>query len=88
MPGVTSWRYAPIAETSRTRTAVIVLHGFSGHRLPELAAFVPWLQERHHVLQFDFRGHGDSDPAENGDYSIAGLVQDVEATADQLGLRA
>jgi uncharacterized protein len=45
-----------------TRTAVVVLHGFSGHRLPELAAFVPWLQERHHVLQFDFRGHGESDP--------------------------
>ncbi|MEO7295961.1 MAG: alpha/beta fold hydrolase [Candidatus Limnocylindria bacterium] len=44
-----------------TRTAVIVMHGFSGHRLPELAAFVPWLQECHHVLQFDFRGHGESD---------------------------
>jgi len=43
-----------------TRTAVVVLHGFGGHRLPELAAFVPWLQERHHVLQFDFRGHGES----------------------------
>jgi pimeloyl-ACP methyl ester carboxylesterase len=45
-----------------TRTAVIVLHGFSGHRLPELAAFVPWLAERHHLLQFDFRGHGESGP--------------------------
>jgi uncharacterized protein len=45
-----------------TRTAVIVLHGFSGNRLPELAAFVPWLQERHNVLQFDFRGHGESGP--------------------------
>lgn len=45
-----------------TRTAVIVLHGFSGHRLPELATFVPWLAERHHVLQFDFRGHGESGP--------------------------
>jgi uncharacterized protein len=44
-----------------TRTAVVVLHGFSGHRLPELAAFVPWLADRHHVLQFDFRGHGESD---------------------------
>jgi alpha-beta hydrolase superfamily lysophospholipase len=43
-----------------TRTAVIVLHGFSGNRLAELAAFVPWLRERHHVLQFDFRGHGQS----------------------------
>ena len=45
-----------------TTSAVIVLHGFSGHRLPELAAFVPWLHERHHVLQFDFRGHGESGP--------------------------
>jgi alpha-beta hydrolase superfamily lysophospholipase len=44
-----------------TRTAVVVMHGFSGHRLPELAAFVPWLHERHHVLQFDFRGHGESE---------------------------
>jgi alpha-beta hydrolase superfamily lysophospholipase len=43
-----------------TRTAVVVLHGFGGHRLPELATLVPWLQERHNVLQFDFRGHGES----------------------------
>ncbi|MGI8998197.1 MAG: alpha/beta hydrolase [Candidatus Limnocylindria bacterium] len=49
-----------IPAARETRTAVIVMHGFSGHRLPELAAFVPWLQERHHVLQFDFRGHGES----------------------------
>ena len=50
-----------IPAARETRTAVIVMHGFSGHRLPELAAFVPWLQERHHVLQFDFRGHGESE---------------------------
>jgi pimeloyl-ACP methyl ester carboxylesterase len=50
-----------IPAARETRTAVVVLHGFSGHRLPELAAFVPWLAERHHVLQFDFRGHGESD---------------------------
>lgn len=50
-----------IPAARETRTAVVVLHGFSGHRLPELAAFVPWLAERHHVLQFDFRGHGQSD---------------------------
>ena len=49
-------------DDERGGAAVIVLHGFSGHRLPELAAFVPWLRERHHVLQFDFRGHGESDP--------------------------
>ena len=50
-----------IPAARETRTAVIVMHGFSGHRLPELAAFVPWLHERHHVIQFDFRGHGESE---------------------------
>lgn len=58
--GVTlsGWLIPAARETS---TAVVMLHGFSGHRLPELAALVPWLQERHNVLQFDFRGHGESD---------------------------
>ena len=74
-PGDLGLDYEPVAFTTHdgvtlsgwlvpaareTRTAVIVLHGFGGHRLPELAAFVPWLRERHHVLQFDFRGHGES----------------------------
>ena len=47
-----------------TRAIVILMHGFTGHRLPELAAFVPWLRRRYHVLQFDFRGHGASDPSQ------------------------
>jgi uncharacterized protein len=46
-----------------TNAAVVLLHGFSWHRLPWLVEFVPWLQRRYHVLQFDFRGHGDSDDA-------------------------
>ena len=47
-----------------TRSAVVLMHGFSWHRLGELAAFVPWLAERYHVLQFDFRGHGESGDAD------------------------
>ena len=46
-----------------TRAAVVLMHGFSWHRLPWLAGFVPWLQKRYNVLQFDFRGHGGSDDA-------------------------
>lgn len=46
-----------------TRAAVVLMHGFSWHRLPWLAGFVPWLQRRYNVLQFDFRGHGGSDDA-------------------------
>ncbi len=47
-----------------TRSAVILMHGFSWNRLGELAAFVPWLSQRYHVLQFDFRGHGASGDAD------------------------
>jgi alpha-beta hydrolase superfamily lysophospholipase len=54
---LTGWLVPAARET---RTAVVILHGFTGHRLPELAFFVPWLAEHHHVLQFDFRGHGES----------------------------
>jgi pimeloyl-ACP methyl ester carboxylesterase len=45
------------------------------------------LRRRRRAVALDFRGHGDSDPAEDGDYSIPGLAGDLEAAADQLGLR-
>ena len=46
-----------------TRATVILMHGFSWHRLPWLTEFVPWIQPRFNILQFDFRGHGNSDDA-------------------------
>jgi fermentation-respiration switch protein FrsA (DUF1100 family) len=52
-----------IPSASETDAAVIVMHGFTGHRLGELATYVPWLQPAYHVLQFDFRGHGVSGEA-------------------------
>ena len=52
-----------IPAARETRAAVILLHGFSWHRLPWLTGFVPWLQPRYNLLQFDFRGHGESDDA-------------------------
>lgn len=52
-----------IPAARETRAAVILLHGFSWHRLPWLTGFVPWLQPRYNILQFDFRGHGESDDA-------------------------
>ncbi|HXO22005.1 MAG TPA: alpha/beta fold hydrolase, partial [Thermoanaerobaculia bacterium] len=39
------------------------------------------------AIALDLRGHGDSDPADDGDYSVAGCAGDVAAVADQLGLR-
>jgi len=39
-----------------------------------------------HVWSFDFRGHGDSDPAPGGDYDWAGFGADVGAVVDHLDL--
>lgn len=52
-----------IPAARETRAAVVLMHGYSWNRLPWLAGFVPWLQSRYNVLQFDFRGHGGSDDA-------------------------
>lgn len=52
-----------IAAGRETRAAIVLLHGFSWNRMPDLTEFVPWLQPEYHVLQFDFRGHGESGDA-------------------------
>lgn len=65
---------------------VFFLHGLAGNG-GQWALQLDHLRRRRRAIALDFRGHGDSDPAENGDYTIAGLAGDVEATADQLGLR-
>jgi pimeloyl-ACP methyl ester carboxylesterase len=65
---------------------VVLLHGVTGHARTwdEEAAL---LAERFHVLALDQRGHGDSDPAPDGDYGDAALLGDLVAFAEALGLR-
>src|SRR4026209_109258 len=55
--GVTlsGWR---VPAARGTRAAVVLMHGFSWHRLPWLAGFGPWLPQGEQALQFDFRRHG------------------------------
>jgi len=38
------------------------------------------------VWSFDFRGHGDSDPAPDHDYAWSGFADDARAVADHLGI--
>jgi len=66
--------------------AVIFLHGITGHaRTWDDEARL--LAERFHVVALDQRGHGDSDPAPDGDYSDAALLGDLDAFVDALGFR-
>jgi pimeloyl-ACP methyl ester carboxylesterase len=65
---------------------VLFLHSLAG-KGSQWDLQLDHLRRHRRAVALDFRGHGDSDPAEDGDYSIAGLAQDVEAAADQLDLR-
>jgi pimeloyl-ACP methyl ester carboxylesterase len=66
--------------------AVVMLHGVTGHARTwddEGAA----LASRYRVLALDQRGHGDSDPSPDADYTIASLASDLAAFVDALGLQ-
>ena len=64
---------------------VILLHGVTGHaRTWDDEARV--LSTTCRVLVLDQRGHGDSDPAPDGDYTTATLTDDLATFIDSLGL--
>src|SRR5437899_11705922 len=68
-----------------TSPALVMLHGVTGHARTwdeEAAA----LASRYRVLALDQRGHGDSDPSRNADYTVAPMSAHVAALADSLGL--
>src|SRR5215210_1364410 len=67
-------------------TPVLFLHSLAGNG-GQWALQLDHLRRRRRAVSLDLRGHGESDPADDGDYSIAGLAADIEAVADQLGLR-
>jgi pimeloyl-ACP methyl ester carboxylesterase len=69
----------------RRAPAVVLLHGITGHARTwddEGAA----LAARYRVLALDQRGHGESDPPADADYTIASLAGDLAAFVDALGL--
>jgi esterase len=64
---------------------VILLHGVTGHARTwdvESAALAP----HYRVIALDQRGHGDSDPPPDADYTLAALVGDLAAFVDALRL--
>lgn len=65
---------------------VLFLHSLAGNG-GQWALQLDHLRRFRRAVALDLRGHGDSDPAEGGDYSIEALAGDVAAVADQLDLR-
>jgi len=64
---------------------VLFLHGVTGHARTwdhEAAA----LAGRFRIIALDQRGHGDSDPAPDGNYTLTALTGDIAAVVDALGI--
>src|SRR5437667_5995364 len=64
---------------------VLFVHGNGGNRT-QWKAQLEHLRQTRRAVAFDLRGMGDSEPAGDADYSVAGFSQDVAAIADALGL--
>jgi pimeloyl-ACP methyl ester carboxylesterase len=62
-----------------------MVHGFgvSGHMFDE---FAERMQDHFHLIAVDQRGHGDSDWAEDGDYTRGAFVEDLEAFRAAVGI--
>lgn len=65
---------------------VLFVHGLGGNG-GQWILQLDHLRPERRAVALDLRGHGESDPAEEADYSIEGLADDIAAVADQLGLR-
>ena len=64
---------------------VVFAHSLAGNS-GQWKAQLEHLRPNRRAVAFDFRGHGRSEPAKNGDYSIAGMASDISAVVDSLGL--
>jgi pimeloyl-ACP methyl ester carboxylesterase len=65
---------------------VVLVHSLAGSSA-HWAGVLEHLRASRRAVAINLRGHGQSEPAKNGDYSIAGTVGDIAAAADQLKLR-
>jgi pimeloyl-ACP methyl ester carboxylesterase len=65
---------------------VLFVHSLAGNG-GQWALQLDHLRRHRRAVAVDLRGHGDSDPADDGDYTIPAFAADVAAVADELALR-
>jgi len=65
---------------------VVMIHSLAGNTT-QWQAQLEHLRKTRRAIAFDMRGHGQSEPARNHDYSPEAMAQDVAAVVDSLQLK-
>jgi pimeloyl-ACP methyl ester carboxylesterase len=65
---------------------VVIVHSLAGNTT-QWQAQLAHLRQKRLAVAFDMRGHGKSDPAQNHDYSLTAMAQDVGAVVDSLEIQ-
>jgi pimeloyl-ACP methyl ester carboxylesterase len=74
-----------IDDGGRGGLPVVFVHSLAGNS-NQWAAQLQHLRPSRRAVALDLRGHGRSEPPTNGDYSIAGMAEDIGVVVDTLGL--
>ncbi|MGH7599559.1 MAG: alpha/beta fold hydrolase [bacterium] len=64
---------------------VVMVHSLAGNTT-QWQAQLDYLRKARLAIAFDMRGHGQSDPARDHDYSLEAMAQDLATVVDSLGL--
>jgi len=64
---------------------VVIVHSLAGNTT-QWQAQLDHLRKNRLAIAFDMRGHGQSEPVQNNDFSLAAMTQDVSAVVDSLGI--
>jgi pimeloyl-ACP methyl ester carboxylesterase len=74
-----------VSDGGRAGPPVVLVHSLAGNST-HWARQLAHLRPKHRAIALDLRGHGQSEPPKDGDYSITGMTGDIEAVVDTLSL--
>lgn len=74
-----------VDDGGRGELPVVLVHSLAGNS-KHWGAQLEHLRPSRRAVALDLRGHGQSESPDNGDYSISGMVGDIAAVVDTLGL--
>lgn len=78
-------KWTPGADAAADRPTILMLHGGGQNRFSWKNTGQILADRGFHVIALDARGHGDSDRAPAGHYTVHALAADIMAVLDQIG---